>query len=390
MTLGNIALRYLGRHKFRTVLTILGVSVAVLTFVLLRTITSSWMRGAEYAAKDRVATRHKVTFLTPLPKSYVDAVGNLEAVDQVTWCTWFGGRLAAKKDAFFNTIATDPTSFLKVYDELKLSASAREAWLSNRQSAIVGATTAQKFGWKEGDRVSLEGSIFPGTWEFVIAGIYSAERKSLDQSSFYFHWNYLNEALDAGDQARDQVGWIVSKVSGPQASAQVSKRIDAVFDVRDIQTLSMSERALNASFLGMLASLLSAVDVVSIVILLIMMLILGNTLATSVRERTREYGTLRAIGFRPHHVAGSIVSEAAAIGLIGALVGIGLAIPLINSGLGAFMEQNFTLFFPSFIVTPNDAVFAVFAAVALSGLAAVLPAYFASVENVTHALRHVA
>jgi putative ABC transport system permease protein len=388
MNLPAVAVKNVGRNWFRSVLTVVGVAVAMLSFVLLRTVLSAWTMGAEHAAKDRVATRHKVTFVMSLPKRYAEEVRSVEGVTDVTFCNWFGARLPDREDAFFANIATDPESFLRVYDEIDVPQAQKAAWIENRKGALVGATLAKQFGWKVGDRVTLRGTIFPGDWEFIVEGIYTAKRRSIDQSSFWFHWKYLNESNSLPGFS-DQVGWIVSRIDDAGASARVSAAIDKLFDTRDIQTLSMSERALNASFLGMLSTLLKAIDLVSIVILVIMMLILGNTIAMAVRERTHEYGVLRAIGFMPHHIAGFVLGEAAALGLIGGLVGIGLSYPLINQGLGRFMEENFTAFFPYFRMVETDALIALIAAVVGAALAAAIPARQAAGLNVTDALRRV-
>jgi putative ABC transport system permease protein len=162
-----------------------------------------------------------------------------------------------------------------------------------------------------------------------------------------------------------------------------------MFDTRDTQTLSMSERAMTTSFLGMLSTLLQAVNIVSIVILVIMMLILGNTIAMSVRERTREYGVLRAIGFMPRHISGLVLGEAAAIGMLGGAAGVAIAHPLINQGVGRFMEDNFAGFFPYFRISQGDTVLALGASVVVAALAAFVPAFQAGKLDVIDALRKV-
>ena len=292
MNLATVALKNTRRNLFRSSLTVLGVAVAMLAFLLLRTVLSAWLVGVEYSAKDRLATRHKVTFIMTLPRRYVDDVRAIKGVESATWFNWFGGKIPGKEDQFFGSMAIDPQSFFQVYDEVSLPEQQKQAFLQNRRGALVGAVLARQFGWKVGDRVTLEGSIFPGKWEFSIDGIYSAKRRSMDESSFYFHWEFLNQSVPASQQ--EQIGWIASKVPNAGDAANVSKRIDSLFEPRDIQTLSMSERAMNTSFLGMVSTLLDAIQIVSGVILLIMMLILGNTIAMGVRERTHEYGVLRA------------------------------------------------------------------------------------------------
>lgn len=387
MNLASIAIKNTRRNLFRTLLTIVGVAVAMLAFLLLRTVLSAWLVGVEYSAKDRVATRHKVTFVMWMPKRYVEDIRNLPGVSGATWFNWFGGRLPGKEDQFFANMATDPQTFLQVYDEIALPPEQRAAWLEDRRGAIVGAVLARQHGWKVGDKVTLEGSIYPGLWEFNVSGIYTATRKSIDQSTLFFNWKYLNDG--APEPSREQVGWITSKVPNASAAGAISKRIDQLFDSRDIQTLSMSERAMNTSFLGMMSTLLTAMQIVSLVILVIMMLILGNTIAMGVRERTREYGVLRAIGFLPRHLTAFVLGEATVLGLCGGLLGLAVGMPLINQGVGRFMEENFTGFFPYFRVAQSDAVTAVVLSVVLALLAAVVPALQASRLQVTSALRKV-
>jgi putative ABC transport system permease protein len=389
VTLTGIAVKNVGRNLFRAMLTVVGVAVAMLAFVLLRTVLSAWTMGAEAAAQDRVATRHKVTFVMPLPKRYVEDVRQIDGVKAAAHFNWFGGRLAGKPDVFFANMATDPKTFFEVYDEIVVPPEQKAAWINNRQGALIGSQLARQMGWKVGDKVTLVGTIFPGNWEFVIDGIYTAKRRSIDQSTFWFQHKYITESPQVMPEMRDQIGWIVSKVASASEAARVSKTIDAMFDTRDIQTLSMSERAMNASFLGMLSTLLTAIDYVSLVIVVIMMLILGNTIAMSVRERTHEYGVLRAIGFRPKHIAGLVLGEAAAIGLAGGLLGVAIGYPLINNLVGRFMEDNFSSFFPYFRLVERDAVIALCVAVAVAAIAAFLPAFQASRLNVIDALRRV-
>jgi putative ABC transport system permease protein len=385
MNLASIAFKNTRRNLFRTVLTVIGVGVAMLAFLLLRTVLTAWLVSAEYAAQDRLATRHKVTFIMTLPKRYVEDIRKMPGIQGATWMNWFGAKLPGHEDAFFATMAVDPQSFLEVYDEAVVPPEHKAKWLENRRGALVGAQLARQFGWKVGDKVILEGTIFPGQWEFIIEGIYSASRKSLDQQSFYFHWNYMNDSLPASQQ--EQIGWIASKVPDAGQAATLAKKIDELFEPRDIQTLSMSERAMNTSFLGMISTLLDAMQIVSIVILVIMMLILGNTIAMGVRERTREYGVLRAIGFLPKHLTTFILVEAGVLGLLGGGLGLLAGFFLINYGVGRVMEETFTGLFPYFRVATQDMVISMVLSVALAVIASIVPAYNASKLHVTDALR---
>lgn len=389
MTLASIAARNIGRNLFRTILTMLGVVVAMMAFLLLRTVISSWMMGIELAAKDRVATRHKITFIMTLPLRYVEDVRAVPGVKDVAYFSWFGAKLAGKEDVFFGNMATEPESFLRVYDEIVVPEDQKKAWFENRQGALVGAALAKQLDLKVGDRVTLKGTIFPGDWPMTVEGIYTTSRKSIDQSSLWFHWKYLNESPVLTPPMKDQVGWITSKISDASQAASITKQIDTRFDTRDVQTLSMSEGAMNASFMGMFATLLKAIDLVSIVILVIMMLILGNTIAMGTRERTHEYGVLRAIGFMPKHLAFFVLGEASVIGLIGGVAGVGLSYFMVNSGMGQAIEEGSGGMFLYFRMKESDALIGLVLATLIAMAAAAVPAYRASKLDVIDALRRV-
>jgi putative ABC transport system permease protein len=279
----------------------------------------------------------------------------------------------------------DAPSFLRVYDELILPDAQREHFLQDRRGAIVGVALARQFGWKVGDHITLEGTTFAGEWEFSVDGIYTVKRRSVDELSMFFHWSYLNDSLPT--QLREQVGWISSKVASAREAPIVAKRIDDVFESRETQTLSMSERAVNNSFMGMASTLLDAIQIVSLVILVIMLLILGNTIAMGVRERTQEYAVLRAIGFLPRHVVIFVLGEATALASAGGLLAVALGVPFINGGVARYLEENMAGFFPFFRLAVRDMLLALVLSGVLAVLAALLPALRASRLQVTDALR---
>ncbi len=385
MHLNALATRNVTRNKFRTAATIVGVAVAVVAFILLRTVVSTWSRGAEDAAQDRIAIRHKVGFVMPLPIRYLQDVRQIEGVESAVNMNWFGAKHATREREFFANMATDPKAFLDVYREVDLPAAQAEAWIQNRKGAVVGRLLAKKFGWKVGDRVKLRGTIYPGDWDFEISGIFDSDKRSVDLSSFLFHYDYLNQELDP--RLRDWIGWVAARVSGAGKAATVSRAIDAHFEDSEVQTISMSERALSNSFMGMFGAILGAMDIVSIVILLIMMLILGNTVAMGVRERTHEYGVLRAMGFMPRHLVRFILGEAATIGILGGVLGLLLSYPIVEQGIGRFLEENMRGFFPFFRIQATTAIMAIVFSVCLGIVAAVIPAYRASKLDVVDSLR---
>ncbi|KYF78874.1 ABC transporter permease [Sorangium cellulosum] len=388
MNLVSVAARNVLRNKFRTLLTVIGAAVAVLAFVLLRTVLTAWNVAADYAAKDRIATRHKISFILPLPKRYMATLREVPGVTEGTFMNWFGGKDPRDATNFFGSMAVESATFFKVYDEMVVSPADMERWQADRKGAIVGDVLATRLGVKVGDTVTLEGSIYPGPWQFNVSGIYTASRKSIDRSQFIFHYDYLNESIPERD--RDQIGWMAARIDDPSRSAEISAAIDKIFDEKDIQTATMSERAMNMSFMAMMSAVLTALNVVSVIILLIMMMILGNTIAMGVRERSREYGVLRALGFEPKHVRIFIIGEAATTGLLAGLVGLAIAYPIIELGMGRWLEENMGGMFPYFRIDPLTMVMAVLLSMGLSLVASLLPAHQASKLSVTDALRRVA
>jgi putative ABC transport system permease protein len=387
MTLTGIAARNIGRNKLRTTLTVSVVAIATLFFILLRTVVWSWTSASEFSKKDRIATRHKVSFVMQLPKRYAEEIKQIPGVSAVCYANWFGAKDPKDDKDFFATIATDPASLLNVYSEIKTSEAHKQAWIADRQGALVGDALAKKKGWKVGQRVVLSGTIYPGDWAFNISGIYTTTTTNVDRSTLWFHYDYLNESLR--EPRKDLVGWIVTNIADSSASGRISKEVDAKFEDRDLQTITMSEAALNQSFLGMFSAVLKAIDIVSIVITLIMALIVGNTIAMGVRERTNEYGVLRAIGFLPKHIVRFILAEGLVIGLLGGAIGVVLGYPVVNSGMGRVIEENMGNMFPQFRVQPQIAVLAFSLAVLLGLVAAILPARKASKLQVVEALRRV-
>jgi len=387
MTLTSIAARNIGRNKLRTGLTVAVVAIATLFFIMLRTVVWSWSSAEEFAKKDRIATRHKISFVMQLPKRYAEEIAQMPGVSAVSYNTWFGGKDPKDEKDFFATIATDPPGLLKVYSEIKAPEDQKQAWLADRRGALIGDALAKRKHWKVGDKITLAGSIYPGNWDFNVSGIYTTTTTNVDRSTVWFHWDYMNESLP--ERRKDMVGWIVTNINDASASGSISKAVDAKFDDRDLQTVTMSEAALSHSFLGMFATILKAINVVSIVMIAIMGLIVGNTIAMGVRERTNEYGVLRAIGFLPKHIAQFVLGEAVVIGVVGGGVGLVLGYPFVNYGVGRFIEENMGQYFPQFRVQPELAAFAFGLAVLLALVAAILPARQAANLQVVDSLRRV-
>ncbi len=383
--------RNLLRRKGRTILTVLAVAVAVLIFCLIRTVVVAWNAGADEAAQDRLATRHKVSITMQLPKRYIDDLrdpAKVPGIKAATWANWFGAKDPRERVPFFAGFAVDPNTWFDVMDEMKVDPAQLAEWKTTNNGAILGDLLAKSLEVKVGDDVTIASDIYPGDWKFKVVGIYEPLRKTADRNSFVFRWDFLNND-PRGAFSKEQIGWVISRIDQPGQSAAISRSIDKLFDERDDQTITMSERAFQLSFLGGFAAVLGAFTIVSIAILVIMGLILANTISMSVRERTNEYGVLRAIGFTPGYLFRFIIGEAFLIGLVGGVIGVLITMGLINGLLGPMIEENMGAFFPYFR-TPSFVLLAGLGCAAIGGLiSGVVPAVLVSRRKVTDALRRV-
>ncbi len=388
MNLATYATKNMFRRKGRTILTIVAVAVAVLIFALIRTVVAMWSAGADAAAQDRLATRHKSSITMQLPKRYIEDIRAVPGVKAASYAVWFGAKDPKKRTEFFAGFGVDQDTWFDVMDEMAVEPAVLAEWKATPNGVILGDVLARTLQVKPGDKLVIASDIYEGDWEFKVVGLYKALRRTVDRNSLVFRWDYLNNDPRAAF-VKDQIGWVMSRISDPKGSASVSLAIDKIFDERDDQTVTMSERAFQLSFLGAFSAVLKAFDYVSLAILLIMALILANTVAMSVRERTHEYGVLRAVGFRPGHVLGFILGESALIALVGGLFGVGLTFLLVNGAMGPFIEENMAGLFPYFRVPGAVMVMALVIAAVLGALAAGVPAVRASRLKVTDALRRI-
>lgn len=388
MNIATYSRRNLFRRRGRTVMTVIAVMFAVIIFCAIRTVVVAWNAGAAEAATDRLATRHKISITMQLPKHYIDEVRQVPEVKAATWANWFGAKDPKGRVQFFAGFAADQETWFDVLDEMQVPADQLATWKQTPNGAILGDLLAKALGVGIGDKLVISSDIYPGDWEFKVVGIYMPLRKTADRNTLVFRWDYLNNDPRARF-SQDKIGWLMSRITDSVHSADISRKIDTRFADKDDQTLTMSERAFQLSFLGGFSAVLGAFDVGSLIILLIMTLILANTIAMSVRERTHEYGVLRAIGFPPSHILGFILGESLLVAMVGGLIGVGFVVLAINHGLGPLMEENMSGFFPYFR-TPGWVLGLAFGAASLLGLiAGIIPAVMVSRLKVTDALRRV-
>jgi putative ABC transport system permease protein len=237
-----LALRNAMRHKLRTTLTVVGLVVAIVAFGLLRTIVDAWYAGANASSSARLVTRSSVSLVFPLPLTYADKIRKVDGVTGVAWANWFGGVYVTERN-FFPQFAVSE-SYLGLYPEFVLTPAERHAYDTDRQGAIAGRKLAAKYGWKVGDQIPLRGTIFPGTWTFNLRGIYDGAEEGTDTSTFYFHFDYLNETIKKQYPGRgDQTGVFIESLRNADDAAPVSAAIDATFRNSLAETLTETEKA---------------------------------------------------------------------------------------------------------------------------------------------------
>jgi putative ABC transport system permease protein len=375
--------RNLLRRKVRTIFTVLSIFTAFVLFGVLMALRAAFSMGIELAGADRLMVLNKISLIMPLPESYGGRVRALEGVTDVTHANWFGGYYRETRNAFAN-MAVDPESWLRMYPEFQLPEDQKKAWLADRQGAIVGADTARRFGWKVGDRVPLEATIFRRpdgrAWEFNIDGIYDSPVKGTDKTQLFFHYGYLSEVLrDVGMSG--QVGWYVIKVADPDRSPEIAKKVDAMFTNSPAETKTDSEKAFVAGFAKQIGNVGLITQLVAAAAILMILLITANTMAQSIRERTGELAVLKTLGFGDGRVLSMVLLESCFIALLGGGVGLTVAWFLVALGdpTGGFL--------PTFYFPVRDLILGVALVLGLGVISGAFPAWQAGRLRIVDALR---
>ena len=356
------------RHKLRTFLTILGLTVAILAFGLLRTVVSAWYAGVEASSASRLITRNAISLVFTIPSSYREKIRQIEGVRTVSWGNWFGGVYIEEKN-FFPNFAVDPKTYLELYPEFSLTPEEEKAFFVDRRGAVAGRKVVERFGWKKGDIITLRGTIFPGNWDFVLRGIYNGRFKSTDETQFFFHWDYLNEAMKKTTLRRaDQIGFFIVGLKDPDQAAEVAASIDSAFKNSVTETLTETERAFQMGFVSMTEAIVIAIQLVSFVVIIIIMAVVANTMAMSARERTGEYAVFKTLGFGKWHIAGLIFGESFFITMTGCAIGILATFPAAKA-----FGDAMSAYLPIFHVSPETIYLDIAAAVIVAVAAAIIP-----------------
>ena len=373
------------RHRLRTLLTVVGLTVAVLAFGLLSTVVEAWYAGAEGASNARLIVRNSISLVFPMPLTYRQKIRQIDGVKAISTANWFGGIYKEPKN-FFPQFAVEASTYLDLYPEYVLSDAERKEFMRDRKGALVGEKLAATYGFKLGDTVTLKGTIFPGQWEFVVRGIYRGRDAKTDVSQFFFHWEYLNETMKIRVPRRaNQVGVYVVEVADPSRVAEIGLAIDSAFRNSNAETLTETEKAFQLGFVSMTEAIVVAVRVVSYLVIFIILAVMANTMAMTVRERTAEYATLKALGFGPLFLRLLIYGEALAIAGLGGILGIALTFPVAD----AFGKAMGTLF-PVFIVSDLTVGMQAACALLVGIVSAVFPARSAARVNIVDGLRSMA
>jgi len=372
------------RHKLRTALTTLGIVIAVLAFGLLQTVVDAWYAGADSASATRLVTRNAISLVFPLPITYRDRIRKVDGVREISYANWFGGVYISERN-FFPQFAVDARSYFRIYPELVVPQDQLESFLRDRKGCVVGRKLAQTWGWKVGDVVPLRGTIYPGTWQFTVRGIYAGRDPGTDEVQFFFHWDYLNETLrQSAPRRADTTGIFVIDIDDADRAAEISRTIDATFRNSLAETLTETEKAFQLGFVSMTEAIVVAIRLVSFLVIVIILAVMANTMAMSARERLAEYATLKAIGFGPAFVRRLVFGESICIAVAGSAIGCLLTFPVAR----AFAQQMGTLF-PVFQVSQETVALQLAAGVAIGIVAAIAPGIRAGRVRIAEGLRAV-
>jgi putative ABC transport system permease protein len=371
------------RKKLRTTLTIGSFAIALFLFTFLAVVKGAFSRGTDLAGADRLVVINRAGLINTIPLAYRDKILRIPGVKYVTHNNWFGGVYQDEKN-FFPQFVIDPENQRQVMTEMKVPDDQWNNFLKDRQGAIAGAGLAKRFGWKVGDRIPLKNALYgpTKTWEFNLDGLYKNDNPGGDESQFWLQYKYFDE--NGPPHMKGLIGWYVIKLDSPDDAVRAGATIDSGFANSATETKTETESAFQASFAKQLGNIEFLILTIGAVVFFTLLLVTGNTMAISVRERTRELAVLKAIGYADRFVLFFVLAESLVIALIGGLIGLGLAIvaiPVVGAALNGLLPPLLL----SATVLSFGLVFAVFVGAA-SGL---LPGIGAMRLRIVEALRRV-
>jgi putative ABC transport system permease protein len=374
----------LRRKKLRTLLTLLSIIVAFVLFGFLSAIKEALVGGIEIAGANRLIVRNKISIIQFLPESYKMRMERIPGVSLATHQTWFGGIYQDPKNFFMQTPVV-PEEFLDIHPEFILPADQKQAWLQLRTGAIVGRRTAERFQWKIGDKIPIRSTIWAGpdgnrVWTFDIVGIYDGREKNTDTTALFFRYDYFDEARI---WSKGSVGWYTIRIADPSQAADVAKRVDAEFENSSAETKTEPEGAFAQAWASQLGDITLITGSILGAVFFTILLVTGNTMSQSVRERTGEWGVLKALGFNSAQVLGFVLAESFLLSITGGILGLALAKVLI-SGRDPTGGMLHSFFFPT-----SDMFVGLAISVLLGFATGVFPAVQAMRMRVADALRRM-
>ena len=383
MKFSRLILANLFRKKVRLFLTIGSFAVALFLFAFLGVVDDAFGRGADVAGADRLVIINRTSIINTLPLSYRDQILRIPGVKTITHNNWFGGVYQDEKN-FFPQFVIDPENQRQVFPELIVADDQWNTFLKDRNGAIVGAATMKRFNWKIGDRIPIKTTLYglAGTaWDFNIDGVYHGKDPKDDETQFWFQWDAFEERVP--ERIKGQVGWYVLRVDNPDDSVRIAKSIDDMFMNSPYETRTETESAFAAGWVKQFGNIRFLIVTIGTVVFFTLLLVTGNTMAISVRERTPEIAILKAIGFSDRAVLGFIVGESMVIAILGCigLVLAFLAIPVLSRATAGML--------PTLLISPKVLIYGLFAALAVGFASAILPGLGAMRMRVVDALRRV-
>jgi putative ABC transport system permease protein len=375
----RLVLANLFRKKVRTALTAGSFAVALFLFGILAVVRGAFQQGVEVAGADRLVVVNRVSIIQPLPLAYRDRLARIPGVTGVTFASWFGGVYQDERN-FFPQFAIDRETYRRMFPEFVVPDDQWQAFLADREGAVVGEALAGRFGWKIGDRVPIRGTIFPGTWEFNIRGVYRGQRRQDDTTQFWFRWDYLDERATV---QKGLVGWYTVRIANPDDAVRVVKAIDEQFANSPAETRTDTEKAFAASWVKQMGNIQLLMLSIGSVVFFTLLLVTGNTMAIAVRERTRELAVLKAVGFSDRFALALVIAETIVVAAVG-------------GGVGLALVKLFTLggdptggLLPFFYLPPDVILLGLALALVVGLMAGFLPALSAGRLRVVDALRRV-
>ena len=374
-----LVLANLGRHKRRVFLTISSVALALFLFASLRTVVTTLARSAQFGSARRLIVQNATGLVFPLPLAYGNRLKADKGITQVSWANWFGGRYGDGK-RFFAQFAIDPTSYLSMYPEISVPEDQKQAFIRERSSAMIGRRLLDVFGWKLGQNVTIQGTIFPGDWTFTIRAVYTPTDPVINDDVLFFHHDYLEEKIGRPGIA----GWYVVEISDPNNAAGMAKMVDDQFRNSNAPTKTGTEQAFNASFATMWGNVSLLMGTIGMAVVFAILLVTANAMMMNARERTKEVAVLKTIGFGNGRLFSMVMLEAGIITVIGAIIGLGGAKLL-------YKTTNFNAagFLPGFDVTTDTLLMGAGIALLLMLASGLVPAVRAARLPVVQALRTV-